>query len=155
MQECLRFRVRRPIIGLVRGNYPSGRTATYHFIPKQTTFGLYVTSLKNAIGFFVFVNFFSFKVLAFLASTFFAISAPPCVSFSFAFFLFFPYFPYFFSRLCLFLAVLLSFLHAHSIVCVPVLFPFVMARRIPNCTFPGCLPYSFFLLHSFLFSASA
>jgi len=30
-------RVRRPIIGLVRDNYPPGLAATYRFIPKQTT----------------------------------------------------------------------------------------------------------------------
>ena len=42
MQIPWRLRVRRPISGLVRDNYPSGRTATYHFIPKQTTAELYM-----------------------------------------------------------------------------------------------------------------
>ena len=36
-QAAAALRVRRPIIGLVRDNYPPGRAATYRFIPKQTT----------------------------------------------------------------------------------------------------------------------
>jgi hypothetical protein len=43
--------VRRPIDGLVHDNYPPGLAATYHFIPKQTTDTLYITSLKKSRGF--------------------------------------------------------------------------------------------------------
>ena len=44
-------RVRRPIDGLVRDNYPPGPAATYHFIPKQTTDLLYRMSQDKSRGF--------------------------------------------------------------------------------------------------------
>jgi hypothetical protein len=50
VQILARFRVRRPISGLVRDNYPSGRTATYHFIPKQTTCRLYTNAIRLSRG---------------------------------------------------------------------------------------------------------
>jgi hypothetical protein len=54
VQILRRFRVRRPIRGLVRDNYPSGRTATYHFIPKQTTGELYMSPFSFSRGKFTF-----------------------------------------------------------------------------------------------------
>ena len=47
--QAIGFRVRRPIVGLVRDNYPPGLAATYRFIPKQTTGLLYTALLPNAI----------------------------------------------------------------------------------------------------------
>lgn len=56
-----RYRVRRPIFGLVHGNYPPGLAATYHFIPKQTTLILYRLLRQIAIRFLSFLrNFFRF-----------------------------------------------------------------------------------------------
>ena len=56
-----RYRVRRPIFGLVHGNYPPGLAATYHFIPKQTTLILYRLLRQIAIRFLSFLrNFFVF-----------------------------------------------------------------------------------------------
>ena len=50
VQVLRRLRVRRPISGLVRDNYPSGRTATYRFIPEQTTLELYMIFFCFSIG---------------------------------------------------------------------------------------------------------